>query len=113
MLGKGQTVQVLIKEQSDLGLHCMIPVLGFIMATYSVRNFFTAASGNLALIYTAPSVTCFKYSPSLPPLMLCGKKMHDPSMFTVKAKMYGVLYKQSSAIAFDERSSYWSAPNSS
>ena len=35
-------------------------------------------------------------------------------MFAVKAKIYGVLYKQSSAIAFDETSSYWSgqkAPN--
>ena len=30
-------------------------------------------------------------------------------MFAVKAKIYGVLYKQSSAIAFDETSSYWSA----
>ena len=31
-------------------------------------------------------------------------------MFAVKAKIYGVLYKQSSSIAFDETSSYWSAP---
>ena len=31
-------------------------------------------------------------------------------MFTVKAKIYGVLYKQSSSIAFDETPSYWSAP---
>ena len=30
-------------------------------------------------------------------------------MFTVRAKIYGVLYKQSSSIAFDETSSYWSA----
>ena len=32
-------------------------------------------------------------------------------MFAVKAKIYGVLYKQSSSIAFDETSSYWSALN--
>ena len=31
-------------------------------------------------------------------------------MFAVKAKIYGVLYNQSSSIAFDETSSYWSAP---
>ena len=30
-------------------------------------------------------------------------------MLAVKAKIYGVLYKQYSSIAFDERSSYWSA----
>ena len=34
-------------------------------------------------------------------------------MFAVKAKIYGVLYKQSSSIAFDETSSYWSALKSS
>ena len=34
-------------------------------------------------------------------------------MFAVKAKIYGLLYKQSSAIAFYETSSYWSAPKSS
>ena len=31
-------------------------------------------------------------------------------MFVIKAKIYGVLYKQPSSIAFDETSSYWSAP---
>ena len=35
--------------------------------------------------------------------------LHGPSMFAVKAKIYGVLYKQSSSIAFDETSTYWSA----
>ena len=30
-------------------------------------------------------------------------------MLAVKAKIYGVLYKPSSSIAFDETSSYWSA----
>ena len=35
--------------------------------------------------------------------------LHGPSMFTVKAKIYGVPYKQSSSNAFDETSSYWSA----
>ena len=34
-------------------------------------------------------------------------------MFAVKAKVYGVLYKQSSSIAFDETSSYWLAPKNS
>ena len=33
-------------------------------------------------------------------------------MFAVKAKIYGVLYNQSSSIAFDETSSYWLAPKS-
>ena len=32
--------------------------------------------------------------------------LHGPSMFVVKAKIYEVLYKQSSSIAFDETSSY-------
>ena len=31
-------------------------------------------------------------------------------MFVVKAKIYGVLYKQSSSTAFDETSSNWLAP---
>ena len=31
-------------------------------------------------------------------------------MFAVKTKIYGVLYKQSSSVAFDETSSYWSEP---
>ena len=39
--------------------------------------------------------------------------LHGPSMLAVKAKIYGVLYKQSSSIAFDETSSYWSALKSS
>ena len=39
--------------------------------------------------------------------------LHGPSMFTVKAKIYGVLYNQASSIAFDETSSYWSALKSS
>ena len=30
-------------------------------------------------------------------------------MFAGKTKIYGVLYNQSSSIAFDETSSYWSA----
>ena len=34
---------------------------------------------------------------------------HDPAMFAIKAKIYGVLYKQSSSIALDETSSYWLA----
>ena len=40
-------------------------------------------------------------------------KLHGPSMFVVKAKIYGVLYNQASSIAFDETSSYWSALKSS
>ena len=35
------------------------------------------------------------------------RELHGWSMFAVKAKIYGVLYKQSSSIAFDETSSYW------
>ena len=37
------------------------------------------------------------------------QQLHGPSMFALKAKIYGVLYKQSSSIAFDKASSYWSA----
>ena len=37
------------------------------------------------------------------------RKLHGPSMFAVKAKIYEVLYNQASSIAFDETSSYWSA----
>ena len=36
-------------------------------------------------------------------------RLHGPSMFAVKANIFGVLYNQSSSIAFDETSSYWSA----
>ena len=39
--------------------------------------------------------------------------LHGPSMFAVKAKIYGVLYKQSSSIAFDETSTYWLTPKNS
>ena len=46
--------------------------------------------------------------PILPTTMVT--LLHGPSMFAVKAKIYGVLYKQSSSIAFDETFSYWSAP---
>ena len=35
--------------------------------------------------------------------------LHGPSMFAVRAKIYGVIYNQASSIAFDETSSYWSA----
>ena len=41
------------------------------------------------------------------------KLLHGPSMFAVKAKIYGVLYNQASSIAFDETSTYWSALKSS
>ena len=37
----------------------------------------------------------------------------EGSLLAVKAKIYGALYKQSSSIAFDETSSYWSALKSS
>ena len=39
--------------------------------------------------------------------------LYGPSVFAVKAKIYGVLYKQFSSIAFDETSSYWSVPKTS
>ena len=39
--------------------------------------------------------------------------LHGPSMLAVKAKIFGVLYKQSSSIASDETSSYWSVPKNS
>ena len=44
---------------------------------------------------------CSYYSKCVP--------MHGPSVFAVKAKIYGVLYNQAGLIAFDETSSYWSA----
>ena len=37
-------------------------------------------------------------------------ELHGPSMFAVKAKIYVVLYNQSSSVAFNETSRYWSAP---
>ena len=39
--------------------------------------------------------------------------LHGPSLSTVEAEIYGVHYYQSSSIAFDETSSYWSAQKSS
>ena len=39
--------------------------------------------------------------------------LHGPSIFAVKAKFYGVIYNQSYSFAFDETSSYWSAPKRS
>ena len=40
-------------------------------------------------------------------------ELHGPTMFAIKAKVYGVIYKQSSSIAFDETFSYWLALKSS
>ena len=36
-------------------------------------------------------------------------RLHGPSMFANKAKLYRVPYNQPSPMAFDETSSYWSA----
>ena len=44
--------------------------------------------------------------PILPPTEFT---LHGPSMFAVRAKIYGELYNQASSIAFEETSSYWSA----
>ena len=44
---------------------------------------------------------------------LSSLKVQDPSVFAFKGKIYGVPYNQSSSIAFDETSSYWSGPKSS
>ena len=41
------------------------------------------------------------------------KKLHGPSIFAVKAKIYGGLFNQSISTAFGETSIYWSAPKSS
>ena len=41
------------------------------------------------------------------------KLLHGPSMIAVNAKIYGVIYNQSSSIAFDETSSHWSTQKSS
>ena len=41
-------------------------------------------------------------------LHLSFRKLHGPSMFAVRAKIYEVLYNQASSIAFDEISSHWS-----
>ena len=37
------------------------------------------------------------------------QELHGPSVFAVRAKIYGVLYNLASSIAFDETSSYWPA----
>ena len=42
-------------------------------------------------------------------IFIFSSKLHGPSMFAVRAKIYGVLYNQASSIAFDETFSYWSA----
>ena len=39
--------------------------------------------------------------------------LHGPSIFAVKAKIYGELFNQSTFIAFNETSTNWSAPKSS
>ena len=36
-------------------------------------------------------------------------ELHGPPMFTLKAKIYGMIYNLSRYIAFSETSSYWSA----
>ena len=54
-------------------------------------------------LYCLPSNLLFSVSYRL------GETLHGPSVFAVKAKIYGVIYNQSSSIAFDETSSYWSA----
>ena len=63
-------------------------------------------NGIIKLTKTASFITvmCCMLSDELP------SELHGPSMFAVKAKIDGSLYNQSSSIAFDETSSYWSAP---
>ena len=58
------------------------------------------SSGPIALFFVFDFVSYLLY---------VRKKLHGPSMLAVKAKIYGVIYKQSSSIAFDETSGYWSA----
>ena len=53
---------------------------------------------------SVPELRCFTF---------LSLRLHGPSILAVKAKIYGVLCKQSSSIAFDETSSYWSALKSS
>ena len=43
-------------------------------------------------------------------LMLADQVIAQPSMFAVMGKIYGVIYNQSSSIAFEETCSYWSGP---
>ena len=52
-------------------------------------------------------------SPTLMSAAAMSQGLYGSSMFPVKAKIYGVLYNQSSSVAFDETFSYWSAPKSS
>ena len=70
---------------------------------------------NLALLNFADFfLTCvYKSGPVDLKHIQAVRLLHCPLMFAVKAKIYGVLYNQSSSIAFDETSSYWSAPKSS
>ena len=49
-----------------------------------------------ALVYGYIPVFCYFY---------IGNKLLGPSMFALRAKIYGVTYNQSSSIAFDETSS--------
>ena len=69
-----------------------------------VYNRLTAGQSSLALFGCSMFVLCCRYQL---------KKLHGPSMLAVKAKIYRVLYKQSSSIAFHEISSHWAALKSS
>ena len=60
----------------------------------------------LSLLCLALALQCVDISANM-------TKLHGPSMFAIKAKIYEVLYEQASSIAFDETSSYWSGPKNS
>ena len=59
----------------------------------------------------APNFLAFHWPPH-GSLVFIGQHF-GPSTFAVKMKIYGVVYNQSSSIAFDETFIYWSAPKSS
>ena len=70
-------------------------------------------------VFEPSKIQCkpFQNASSTNPLVtnVCKVKatLHGPSMSAAKAKINGVLYNQSSSIAFVETSSYWSEPKSS
>ena len=78
-------------------------ILGYLLIVVKCLNFFDV-DGRLMSLTSKYQ----KFSSDLQP---SGRRFSVViAMFAVKAKIYGVIYNQSSSIAFDETFSYWSAP---
>ena len=110
--GDSEIISVVIVILSLIFTHYIFPIIHYCCMGACLKrrhveqyeaNISSTDIDNQYAVSDEESKTIFKTEKSFT------RVLHGPSMLAVKAKIYGVLYKQSSSIAFDETSSYWSA----